>query len=121
MKTIKAYVRIGATKLVVQKLEEASIKNVMVHRIDEFDDCCDSKTKRYTLEFIDTYNVIDKIEFLCDDYLVERFTELIKVNSKTGRDDNGVIIVQPAESVIPISSRKIEKKNKQLEGCTDEN
>lgn len=111
MKTIKAFVRIGVTKQVVQKLEDAGIKNVVVHRIDELDDCCDSKTKRYTLEFMDTYNAIDKIEFLCDDKLVEKFTELIKVNSKTGHDDNGVIIVQQVESVIPISSRKIERRN----------
>ncbi|MEW6702051.1 MAG: P-II family nitrogen regulator [Bacteroidota bacterium] len=111
MKTIKAFVRMGVTKQVVQKLEDAGIKNVIVHRIDELDDCCDSKTKRYTLEYMDTYNVIDKIEFLCDDNLVERFTELIKINSKTGRDDSGVVIVQHTESVIPISSKKLEKRN----------
>lgn len=35
MKTIKAFVRMGVTKQVVQKLEDAGIKNVMVHRIRE--------------------------------------------------------------------------------------
>lgn len=35
MKTIKVFVRISVTKLVVQKLEEEGIKNVMVHRIRE--------------------------------------------------------------------------------------
>ncbi|MFA5805840.1 MAG: P-II family nitrogen regulator [Melioribacteraceae bacterium] len=106
MKTIKAYVRTDVTKKVIKKLEEKGVKNMMVERIDEIAQWEDKEARLYSLEYLEKYNVIEKIEFVCEDKDVEILCELIKVNSKTGHDDNGVIIVQPAEKIIPISTKK---------------
>ena len=105
MKTIKAYVRTDVTKRVIKKLDEKGVKNMMVERIDEIAQWEDRQAQFYSIEYLEKYNTIEKIEFVCEDRDVETLCELIKINSKSGHDDDGVIIVQPAEKMITISNK----------------
>jgi len=106
MKTIKAYVRQDVATRVIKKLEQSGVKNMMVEKIDETVQWEDRQAQIYSLEYLEKYNAIEKIEFVCEDCTVDILCELIKRNSKAGRDDDGVIIVQPAEKkMISISSK----------------
>ncbi len=105
MKTIKAYVRQDVAKQVIKKLEQNGVKNMMVERIDEIAQWEDKQAQIYSLEYLEKYNAIEKIEFVCEDCNVDNLCELIKKNSKAGRDDDGVIIVQPTERMISISTK----------------
>ena len=102
MKTIKAYVRTNVTKQVIKKLEGCGIKNMTVEKVDEIAQWGDQQANIYSLEYLEKYNSVEKIEFVCDDRDAELLGELIKTNSRSGHDDNGVIIVQPADRVIVI-------------------
>ena len=103
MKTIKAYVRTNVTKQVIKKLEGYGIKNMTVEKVDEIAQWGDQQANMYSLEYLEKYNSIEKIEFVCDDSEADTLGELIKTNSKSGHDDNGFIIIQPADKLITIS------------------
>ena len=109
MKTIKAYVRTNVTKSVIKKLEESGVKNMMVERINEIAQWEDQEAELYSIEYLEKYNVVDKIEFVCEDKDVEKLCELISKYSKSGHQDNGVIIVQSAEKIIQIPEKYSEK------------
>ncbi len=115
MKTIKAYVRTNVTKSVIKKLEESGVKNMMVERINEIAQWEDKEAELYSIEYLEKYNIVDKIEFVCEDNDAENLCQIIKINSKSGHEDNGVIIVQPAEKIIQISKKYSEKsENKSI-------
>jgi len=105
MKTINAYVRTEVANQVIKKLEEMGVKNTMVEKIDEIAQWEDRQEQYYLIEYLEQHNLIEKIEFECEDRDAKMLCELIKINSKSGHDDHGVIIVQPAEKMITTSSQ----------------
>ena len=108
MKTIKAYVRTNVTKQVIKKLESCGIKNMTVEKVDEIAQWGDQQANIYSLEYLEKYNLVEKIEFVCDDKEADTLGELIKTNSMSGHDDNGFIIIQPIDNMITISNKQQE-------------
>jgi len=102
MKTINAYVHTEVTNQVVKTLEEKGVKDLTVKKIDEIVHWED-RDQFYLDEYLEKHNLIEKIEFVCEDRDAKMFCELIKINSKLSTSDDGVIVVQPAEKMITTS------------------
>lgn len=105
MKTVKAYIHVASTKLVVKKLEEASIENIMIEKVDEIVEWKNQEADIYSLEYSEKYTHMNKIEFFCNDLFLDKAIEIIQKYSKTGAEDEGVIFVQTVDKVIRLSSK----------------
>ena len=104
MKTVKAFVNEEITKLIIKMLGKASIKNIMVEKVDEIADWEDQNALLYSLKYFEKYNHFEKIEFLCDDDRVNAIIEVIQEYSRTGKYDEGLILVQPVDQIVRIHS-----------------
>lgn len=114
MRIIKAFVHNEVAEFVIKKLEKNGVKNIMVEQIEEISDWSNKSAEIHSLEFLEKYNIMVKIEFACPDNELKNLCDLIKSNSKTGNYDEGLIIVQPAEKLIYVSSKHTESKTNNL-------
>ena len=103
MKIVKACLHKEIIRQLIKKLEENGAINIMLENIDEIADWNDKDAKIYSLEYLEKFNQMVKIEFLCDEDKLDELCSIIKNNSKTGHFNEGAIIIQQAEKFIPIA------------------
>lgn len=106
MKTIKAFIRTRVAQQVIKKLENYGVKNITVEQLDEPLISREKQEQKFHYEILEKYNTNEKIEFVCEDKNVDFFCSIIKMNSKAGPDDEGVILVQQMNNVTPSPEAK---------------
>ncbi len=102
MKEIKAYVRIRMIEQVVRALEEAGFRNMTIIDVSALGRLADAKETKYSIEFVERYSKMAKIELACGDKDVNRVVEVIQKSACTHQPGDGIIFVAPVERAVKI-------------------
>lgn len=102
MKEIKAYVRVRGVEKVVWALEEAGFGNMTVINVSALGRMADSKEAKLSIEFVERYSKVAKIELVCADKDIDKAVEIIQKNSCTHQPGDGIIFVAPVEQAVKI-------------------
>lgn len=107
MREIKAYIRTKKVEETIGALEQIGIQNMTV--IDVMALGCgmlDSEHYKYSMEFVERYSTIAKLEVICANDDSERIVETIRSTAYTGQKGDGLILVSPVEFAQKIRSGK---------------
>lgn len=97
MKEIKTYVRISRVDQVVQALEKAGVKGMVITDVSAVHGWADPAESELSVEYLERYSRQSKIEFFCDDPDVGRFVDVIKKAACTNQPGDGLIFVTRLE------------------------
>ncbi len=107
MKEIKVYLRKDRTDLVIQKLEEVGIKGMTVLDANALAEWADEEAFSYSIEYVQKYSTVVKLELICEDSDVEKLVNVIAKYGKTGKSGDGWIFVSNIEKSIRIKTGEI--------------
>ncbi len=102
MKEIKAYVRVSVLNEVVQALESAGYKSMIIIDVSALGSLADPKESAYSIEFVQKYSKVARIELVCDNSDAEQVVEIIKARGCTHQHGDGIIFVSDIERAIKI-------------------
>ncbi len=102
MKEIKAFVRTSTVQKVVWALEEAGFRSMTVIDVSALGSLADSEKARLSIEFIERYSKLAKIELVCKDSDADRVVKIIQQNACTHQHGDGIIFVSPVERAVKI-------------------
>ncbi len=108
MKEIKAYIRKDRADLVIQKLEEAGVKGMTVLDASALAEWADKKAFSFSIEYIQKYSTVVKIELICEDQEVDNLSSVIAEFGKTGTRGDGWVFVSNIEKSIRIRTGEID-------------
>lgn len=109
MKEIKAYLRRDKVDLVIQKLEEAGVKGMTVIDVYALSEWADKESFSYSIEFVEKYSNVTKLEIVCEDYDTDKLADIIAKYGHTGNSGDGMIFISPVEKSIKIKTNEINK------------
>lgn len=104
MKEVKAYVRCQKVEEVIETLEEAGIDGITLIDVMGLGPLADPKTAKYSIECVEKYSEVAKLEVVCRDDDVHRVVEIIRSGAYTGMRGDGIIFVSPVEMAVKIRS-----------------
>jgi len=64
----------------------------------------DKELFSYSIEFIQKYSTVVKIEFLCNNEDADNLVDVISTQRKTGRSGDGRIFVSPIDNAVRIKT-----------------
>lgn len=102
MKEVKAHVRVGCVGQVVHALEEIGFRNMTVIDVSALGKLADAKETKFSIEFVERYSKMAKIELVCADEDASRIVEVIQKNGCTHQHGDGIIFVSPVERAVKI-------------------
>lgn len=102
MKEIKAYIRKEQAEIVIRKLEMAGVTGMTVLDANALSQWADSESFSYSIELVQKYSTVVKIELICNDDKVDKLTEVIKKYGYTGKSGDGWIFISDIEKAIRI-------------------
>jgi len=109
MKEIKAYLRPSVLDPVIRELENAGARDITVIRVDaiganvdEFED-----EHRFFHKYATKYSAVAKLEIVCHDADVPRFTEMIRRRARTGAHGDGRIFVSQVNEALSIRTGEV--------------
>ncbi|HDO27569.1 MAG TPA: P-II family nitrogen regulator [Bacteroidetes bacterium] len=102
MKEIKAYIRKEQAEIVIRKLEMAGVTGMTVLDANALSQWADSEFFSYSIDLVQKYSTVVKIELICNDNQMDKLTEVIKKYGYTGRSGDGWIFVSEIEKSIRI-------------------
>ncbi len=102
MKEIKAYVRVRLVEKVVRALEEAGFCCMTVIDVSALGHLADARESRYSIEFVEKYSKMAKIELVCREENVDRALQVIQKAGCTHQAGDGIIFVAPVERAVKI-------------------
>lgn len=102
MKEIKAYVRIKRLDDVVRALEDAGFTRMTIIDVSALGKLADSKEAKYSIEFVEKYSKMAKIELVCKDQDVDAAVVTIQKGGCTHQHGDGIIFVAPVERAVRI-------------------
>lgn len=102
MKEIKAYIRTQKAEEVIEMLAEAGIHDVTVIDVMGCGHLMDPHNCKYSIEFVDRYSRLAKLELVCRDEAVGRAVDIIRKAAYTGMAGDGKIFVTQIEYAIKI-------------------
>ncbi len=102
MKEIKAYVRVRIVEEVVRALEEAGFCCMTVIDVSALGHLADEREKRYSIEFVEKYSKMAKIELVCRSENVDRAVEVLQKAACTHQPGDGIIFVAPVERAVKV-------------------
>lgn len=102
MKEIKAYVRIRRMDDVVRALEVAGFTRMTIIDVSALGKLADSKEAKYSIEFVEKYSRMAKIELVCQDRDADAVVTIIQQNGCTHQHGDGIIFVAPVERAVRI-------------------
>lgn len=102
MKEIKAYVRVSIVEQVVRALEEAGFCSMTIIDVSVLGKLADSKEAKYSIEFIEKYSKMAKIELVCSDEDADKVVGVIQKSGCTHQTGDGIIFVAPVERAMKI-------------------
>ena len=102
MKEIKAYVRCEKADEVVHELERAGVNGLTLIDVMAVGKNIDERTAKYSLQCVEKFQKVAKIEVICSDEEVDRFVEVLRKAAYTGMKGDGLIAVSDVERVVKI-------------------
>jgi len=102
MKEIKAYVRVNRIDDVVNALEAAGFDRMTIIDVSALGSLADPKTLEYSIEFVERYAKMAKIELVCTEADVQQIAKIIAGNARTHQHGDGMVIISPVEDAIRI-------------------
>ncbi len=102
MKEIKAYVRCKKAETVVEALEGIGITDMTVIDVMGIGELADPQKARYSVECVEKYSKLAKIEVVCRDQDTDRVVKTIRQAAYTGLPGDGIIFVSPVEKAVKI-------------------
>ncbi len=102
MKEIKAYIRKEQAEIVIRKLEMAGVTGMTVLDANALSQWADSESFSYSIDLVQKYSTVVKIELICNANQLEKLTDVIKKYGYTGRSGDGWIFVSRIEKSIRI-------------------
>jgi len=107
VKEIKAYIRKDRADYVIKKLEESGANGMTVLDVNALAERADEKSFRYSIEYVQKYSTVIKIELICEDHEVEKLTNVVSTFGKTGDSSDGWVFVSNIEKSIRIKTGEI--------------
>ncbi|NOX36753.1 MAG: P-II family nitrogen regulator [Calditrichaeota bacterium] len=102
MKEIKAYIRVEKAVDVLRALDEAGIDGVTLIDVMGMGTLADPQQTKYSIEYVEKYSRISKLEVVCRDEDVHKIVETIRKAAYTGLKGDGMIYVSPVDMVVKI-------------------
>lgn len=107
MKEIKAYIRCQKVEETIMALEKIGIQNMTVIDVMALGKgMLDQEHYKYSIECVERYSTIAKLEIICADGDSERIVQTIHSTAYTGEKGDGLILVSPVEFAQKIRSGK---------------
>ena len=105
MKRIEAYIQPFMLTRVLHGLREAQVHGLTVSDVRGFGREKDESYPHHASDYAVDFTPKVKLEMLCRDEDVERFTEAIVQGGQTGRKGDGKVFVTSVERVVSIRTR----------------
>lgn len=107
MKEIKAYIRVSKVEDVVSNLHKIGIENMTVIDIMALGKgLVDPNHCQYSIEIVQKYSEVAKIELIASDDNVKRAVETIRSVAYSGQKGDGIIFISPVAEAIKIRTGK---------------
>jgi len=105
MKEIKAYIRCSKVEEVITALRTIGIENLTVVDVMALGKgMIDPEKYKYSIECVEKYSDVAKMEIVCTDEIVTTAMETIRKYAYTGNRGDGLIIVSDVEQALKIRS-----------------
>lgn len=109
MKEIKAYIRKEQAEIVIRKLEIAGITGMTVLDANALSQWADEESFSYSIDLVQKYSTVIKIELICNENQVDKLTEVIRKYGYTGKSGDGWIFVSNIEKAIRIRTGEVNR------------
>lgn len=111
MKEVKAYIRSRKAEGVIHALEDAGISGMTLIDVMALGSIgVDPKDYKYSIECVQKYTKVAKLEIICPDEEVHIIVETIRKTAYTGAKGDGMIFVSPVEMAVKIRTGAIGEK-----------
>lgn len=84
MKEVKAYIRCQKAETVIEALEAIGVKGITLIDVMGVGQLADPHTAKYSIECVEKYSEVGKLEVVCSDENVEKIVETIRERAHTG-------------------------------------
>jgi len=109
MKEIKAYIRKEQAEIVIRKLELAGITGMTVLDANALSQWADSESFSYSMDLVQKYSTVVKIEIICPKNQLEKIIGVIKKYGHTGKQGDGWIFVSNIELSVRIKTGEVNR------------
>jgi len=106
MKEIKAYVRYDMAQRVIDALVQDGISGMTIINVEAIGAECDPKNQHISVEYVQMYSRVVKLEIVCTDEELERFVKIIREKGHIGFKGDGMIFVSDIERAVSIRTGK---------------
>ena len=111
MKEIKAYIRTTKVENVISGLHEIGVDNMTVIDVMALGrGMVDPKHYKYSIECVEKYSRIAKIEIVCADEHAQEIVDVIRSRAYAGERGDGLIIVSNVDQTIKIRTGEVGDK-----------
>lgn len=104
MKEIKAYIRLDKAEEVIYALEKAGVPGLTVIEVKAIGKAAVPETEKYSINYVEKYSPVTKIEVVCMDDDALRLVEVIRKKSYSGRKGDGMVFVSDINYALKIRS-----------------
>ena len=109
MKEIKAYIRKEKADIVIRKLQEAGVTGMTVLDANALAEWADKEAFSYSIEYVQKYSTIIKIELICNNEDVNKLMNVIIKYGHTGKSGDGWVFISNIEKSVRIKTGEINK------------
>ncbi len=103
MKEIKAYIRCSAVERVIQALHKIGAENLTVIDVMALGKTMiDPDHYKYSIECVEKYSDVAKIEIICADEDADRIVEVMRSEAYSGERGDGVIFISEVSRAVKI-------------------
>ncbi len=106
MKEIKAYIRPEKIDDVVHALEAIGLRDMTIIDVAALGNLRDPEHFRYSIEFVEQYSKMAKLELVVDDDWCQPIVTTILRSAHTGLPGDGVVFVSPVLEAYRIREKK---------------
>jgi len=107
MKEIKVYIRVFKVENVINELSKIGIVNMTVIDIMALGKgLIDQEKSHYSIELVQKYSQVAKLEIIVSDNDVEKTVEAIRTTAYSGQKGDGIIFVSSVSKAIKIRTGK---------------
>ena len=104
MKEIKAYIRKEKADIVIRKLQEAGVTGMTVLDVNALAEWADKKAFSYSIEYVQKYSTVIKIELICNKKDVDKLMHVIIKYGHTGKSGDGWVFISNIEKSVRIKT-----------------
>ncbi|MCF7805252.1 MAG: hypothetical protein K9N46_13400 [Candidatus Marinimicrobia bacterium] len=111
MRLIRAIIRCDKVQNVLDSLEDEGVQAFTVdHTQGMGSHLIDPDNAEYSMECLDRYTTMAKLEFICREQNINKYLHLIRHNAFTSKSGDGYVYVTPVETMMQIRSGETDKK-----------